>query len=83
MGCICSSGNTKKNEYETAQKLTIQNPSVKPESIKHNAAMSVEDMIKAKAISISQGTFVSEKKYITFLKEYDILEFIGKGKYSF
>lgn len=83
MGCICSSGNTKKNEYETAQKLTIQNPCVKHESSKHNAAMSVEDMIKAKAISISQGTFVTEKKYITFLKEYDILEFIGKGKLTF
>jgi histidinol phosphatase-like enzyme len=55
---------------------------VKPEPSKQiSTGNNVEDMIRAKAISISQGTFVTEKKYNTFIKEYDILEFIGKGRF--
>jgi hypothetical protein len=78
MGCICSSQTVKKTEPEQPQTLIMKNASVKPQPSNN---MNVEEMIKTKAISISQGTFVTEKKYITFIKEYDILEFIGKGTF--
>ena len=79
MGCICSSQSVKKTELEQPQTLTIKNPSVKPQPSNN---MNAEEMIRTKAISISQGTFVTEKKYNTFIKEYDILEFIGKGIFN-
>ena len=74
MGCMCSSQTVKKPVTEQPQTLTIKNQSIKPQT-----SSSQENQIKTKAISISQGTFVSEKKYATFIKEYDVFEVIGKG----
>lgn len=76
MGCLCETGvkeNIKKSENETL-------------SMKHGSKKSYNDTgdeIKSKGLSINQATFVYEKSYKTFMKEYEIIEFIGRGKSLF
>jgi hypothetical protein len=66
MGCICES-KTKDGKIE-ADLLTLK-------SSRGQTTQADED----NKLSINQATFVTQKKFNQFLKEYDIYEYIGKG----
>ncbi len=68
MGCICES-KTKDGK--------INSGLLSMKSSKQGQTTMGDDDNK---LSINQGTFVSQKKFNQFLKEYDIYEYIGKGK---
>lgn len=63
MGCFCTN------------RIQNQVISMKNNSINGNTKKTLHDS----AIAISSGIFVNQKKYDQFLKEYEILEVIGKG----
>jgi hypothetical protein len=67
MGCICES-KTKDGKIE-ADLLTLKS---------HRGQLTQAD--EDNKLSINQATFVTQKKFNQFLKEYDIYEYIGKGK---
>jgi hypothetical protein len=69
MGCICES-RTKDGKVE-ADLLSIK-------SLRGQHTQADEE----NKLSINQGTFVTQKKFNQFLKEYDIYEYIGKGNFS-
>lgn len=77
MGCICG-GNNESNGHKRDKsngEIDVMHTKQVSQKYNHNG-----EELKNKGISITQGTFIGEKKYNDFLKEYDILEFIGKGK---
>ena len=63
MGCFC------------ANRIQNQVISIKDNSTNHNTKKTAYDS----AIAINSGIFVNQKNYDQFLKEYEILDFIGKG----
>jgi len=71
MGCIF-----KKKVKE--RKVTAPDTLLIKSSDKQNKFEKTNQM-NNKLVSIDQSTFIGEKKYGDFLKEYEILEFIGKG----
>ena len=70
MGCICES-KTKDGKVE-ADVLSLK-------TVRGQSTLGDDN----NKLSINQGTFVSQKKYQNFLKEYDAYENIGKGMIKF
>jgi hypothetical protein len=73
MGCLFKR-RTKDKIHNESEILSIKQNVNKP-----SLDLSASEL-KKKGVSINQSTFIGEKKYNDFLKEYEILEFIGKGK---
>ena len=72
MGCIFFKTKIKSKPQFEKETLSIK-------THMNKVLLENSEELKKKGISINQGTFIGEKKYNDFLKEYDILEFIGKG----
>jgi hypothetical protein len=81
MGCFCHNGNKQiagntmsdeKDDYLFINKKTT--------SAEIRPTTNPEPLIK-KTVSITAGTFINEKKFKTFIEEYELMDFIGNGKY--
>ena len=78
MGCICG-GPIIKDKYIGEPDIL----SIKTGAKNNMTKISDGDELNKQLLSINQATFVYEKRYNTFLNEYDLLEFLGKGFNNF
>jgi hypothetical protein len=73
MGSFCS------NDKKIKKESTINNSENTNLNLKHKETYIYTDADKKNVISFNQSTFIREKKYSEFSKDYNILSFLGKG----